>query len=270
MDLNQDLPHSARMYDYFLGGKDNYESDRNHAQQVEKVFPSVRLAARHNRGFMHRAIRHLAHARVRQFLDIGTGIPTEPNLHQIAQQIQPDARILYVDNDPIVLVHARALMTSSTEGCTAYLHADITRPEQILTAPALRDTLWPPSEPVAISLIALLHFVPDEGNPYDIVATLLDAVPSGSYLVISHATPDFDPDTFNKIQNIYRAADIPCQFRSHDEITGFFTGLDILEPGLVPLPRWRPDLIAVDDPDDNTFTALDAKVGCYAAVARKP
>lgn len=270
MDLRTGFPHSARMYDYFLGGKDNYEVDRDQAAQVERVFPSVRLAARHNRGFMHRATKYLAHAGVRRFLDIGTGIPTEPNLHQIAQQIHPDARILYVDNDPIVLAHARALMTSTPEGTTAYLHADITEPDQILTASALRDTLWPPREPVAISLIALLHFVPDEFNPYDIVATLLDAVPSGSYLVISHATPDFDPDTFTKIQDIYRSGEIPCQFRNRDEITGFFTGLDLVDPGVVPLPRWRPDLIAVDDPDDDTLTTLDAKVGCYAAIARKP
>ncbi|WP_280275139.1 SAM-dependent methyltransferase [Nocardia wallacei] len=269
MDLRMGYPHSARMYDYFLGGKDNYEADREHAEQVEKVFLSVRLAAHHNRGFMHRAIRHLAQEGIRQFLDIGTGIPTEPNLHQVAQQIKPEARIVYVDNDPIVLAHARALMTSTPEGWTAYLHADVTQPEQILTAPEVRNTLRP-SEPVAVSLIALLHFIPDECKPHDILATLLDAVPSGSYLVISHATPDFDPDTFTKIQDIYRDGEIPCQFRSHEEVTGFFTGLDLVDPGVVPLPRWRPDLFAVDDPDNDTLTTLDAKVGAYAAVARKP
>ncbi|WP_280317801.1 SAM-dependent methyltransferase [Nocardia wallacei] len=269
MDLRTGYPHSARIYDYFLGGKDNYEADREQAEQVEKVFPSAGLAARHNRGFMHRATRYLAREGIRQFLDIGTGIPTEPNLHQIAQQIEPEARIVYVDNDPIVLAHARALMTSSREGWTTYLHADVTQPEQILTAPEVRNTLRP-SEPVAISLIALLHFVPDECKPHDIVTTLLDAVPPGSYLVISHATPDFDRERFDKIQDIYRGGGIPCQFRSHDEIARFFTGLDLMEPGVVPLPRWRPDLFAVDDPDNDTLATLDAKVSCYAAIGRKP
>lgn len=267
MDLNLHLPHPARMYDYFLGGKDNYEPDRHQAEQVEKVFPSVRQAARINRAFMHRATKYLAHEGIRQFLDIGTGIPTAPNLHQIAQEVDPQARVVYVDNDPIVLAHARALMTSTPEGCTTYLHADLTGPEQILSAPEVRHTLRL-DQPVAVSLNAVLHFVPDDRHPYNVVTALLDAVPSGSYFVISHATTDFDPETFDKIQNIYRDGEIPCQFRTREEISGFFAGLEISEPGLVPPHRWRPDPVDLGD-GDGGLARLDAQVGLYAAVAKK-
>ncbi|WP_280331011.1 SAM-dependent methyltransferase [Nocardia wallacei] len=269
MDIDVARPHPARLYDFYLGGKDNYEADRIYAEQVQQVFPSVGMAARVNRAFMHRATRYLAHEGVRQFLDIGTGIPTEPNLHQVAQEVEPQARVVYVDNDPIVFAHARALMTSAPEGRTTYVHADATEPEQILAAPELRNALRL-DEPVAVSLIALLHFIPDEQRPYDIVATLLDAVAPGSYLVISHATPDFDPETFDEIQRIYRGGGMPCQFRTRGEIAGFFAGLAVADPGVVPPHRWWPEVHVVGDTDGESLSGLDARVGFYAAVAQKP
>ncbi len=262
-------PHPARLYDFYLGGKDNYEADRMYAEQVQKVFPSVSKAAQVNRAFMHRATRYIAREGIRQFLDIGTGIPTEPNLHQIAQEIEPRARVVYVDNDPIVLAHARALMSSTPEGRTTYVHADLTRPEQILTAPELTNTLRL-DEPVAVSLVAVLHFVPDDQHPDDIVKILLEAVPSGSYLVMSHATPDFDPETFDEIQRIYRGGGMPCQFRTRAEVAGFFAGLAVADPGVVPPHRWRPDVYPVGATDSESLVGLDARVGFYAAVAQKP
>ena len=220
MDFDPSRPHPARLYDYYLDGKDNFEADRVSAAKVAKVFPSVGQAAQINRQFMHRATRFLAEAGIEQFLDIGTGIPTSPNLHQVAQRVEPSARVVYVDNDPIVLTHARALMDSTPEGRTAYVHADVTDPERILTDPELSGALRL-DQPVGISLVALLHFVHDDRRPVDIVEVLLDAVPSGSYLVISHATTDFDRETFDEIQRIYREGGMACQFRSRGEIAAF-------------------------------------------------
>jgi SAM-dependent methyltransferase len=256
-------PTAARIYDYFLGGRDNYEVDRQAAAQVEAVFPSVGLMARTNRDFMHRATRWLAReAGIRQFLDIGVGIPTEPNLHQIAQEIAPDARVVYVDNDPVVLAHARALMGGTEQGRTAYIEADVTIPAMILDAPELRETL-DLSRPVALSMIALFHFIPDDRAPYRIVSTLLDALAPGSYLVMSHATADFDPQAVSKAVRIYRAGDVTPQVRSRNEFEKFFRGLELVEPGVIPPHRWRPDN------DIEPSPSMDASVSVYAAVARK-
>lgn len=263
MDVDTHKPHTARMYDWYLGGKDNYEVDREHAARVETVFPSVGLAARVNRAFMHRATRWLAGQGIRQFLDIGTGIPTEPNLHQVAQAEVPESRVVYVDNDPTVLAHARALLTSSPQGRTAYVDADVTTPRAILDAPQLRETL-DLTTPVAVSLIALMHFIPDDKQPHDILATLMDAVPSGSYLVLTSATTDFDPDTFVKIQQIYAEGGIAAQFRTRDEFAGLFTGLELVDPNVEVPHRWRPEPSTMEGDD------LDARVSFYAAVARKP
>jgi hypothetical protein len=228
------------MYDYFLGGKDNYEADRAAAEKARSVFPGASVAAQLNRAFMHRATHHLAaEVGIRQFLDIGTGIPTEPNLHQVVQAVAPESRVVYVDNDPIVLAHAQALMTSTPEGRTAYIHADATKPDTILDAPELRKTL-DLSEPVALSIIALLHFVPDEYDAHGIVQRLLSALPSGSALVISHSTEELNSEEMRKVMESYRRSGIPAQARSKEEVRRFFTGLDLLPPGIQPSHRWRP------------------------------
>jgi hypothetical protein len=256
-------PHPARMYDYYLGGKDHYEVDEKAAAHVIDVYPAIKICARTNREFMHRATRWLAgEAGIRQFLDIGTGIPTEPNLHQVAQSVAPDARIVYADNDPIVLAHAQALLRSTPEGRTAYIEADVREPERILTAPELHQTL-DLSRPVALSLNALLHFIPDEDHPYDLVQQLVNALPSGSYLVLTHCTPDFDPQTWEKVIRIYHEGGIPAKVRSLTEVTRFFDGLKLVEPGVEVPHRWRPD------PDQPPAEVTDAEVSFYAGVAQK-
>ncbi|HLS79360.1 MAG TPA: SAM-dependent methyltransferase [Nocardia sp.] len=261
VDLRQNEPHSARIYDYFLGGKDWYEADRAAAEQIEQSIPNVRLLARTNREFMHRAIRFLAERGIRQFLDIGTGIPTEPNLHQVAQEIAPDARVVYADNDPIVLAHARALLVGTPEGRTEYLHADITEPRSILDAPQLRDTL-DFSQPVALSVIALAHFVTGE-RIYDIIATLLEPLAPGSHLVMTHFSADADPEGVARTVNAYQQGGIPIEPRDKDSIARFFSDLELVEPGIVPIHRWRPT--GVEPPK-----SYDRKLPGYAAVARKP
>jgi S-adenosyl methyltransferase len=262
VDLKTDQPHSARMYDYYLGGKDNFPADREAAKQALAVFPNARVVSQQNRAFMIRATRHLAReAGVRQFLDIGTGIPTSPNLHEVAQGIDPRARIVYADNDPIVLAHARALLTSKPEGRTAYLDADLRDVHRILNAPELRATL-DLSQPVALSLIAILHFFPDSDDPYGIIRRLLDALAPGSYLVAAHGTADVNADT-PRLTDAYRQRGIHLQSRTRTEFERFFDGLDLVEPGVRIVHRWRPDDAV---PGDLT----DAEVSNYGAVGRKP
>ncbi|GAA5069323.1 SAM-dependent methyltransferase [Nocardia callitridis] len=259
LDLAQDRPHSARMYDYYLGGKDNYPADVAAAQQVLRAWPSAQLAAKSNRCFMQRVTRNLAEAGIEQFLDIGTGIPTEPNLHQIAQRVRPNAHVVYVDNDPIVLAHARALLVGAAEGRTTYLHADATKPSSILSAPELRKTV-DLSRPVALSIIALLHFI--EEGAHELVATLVDALAPGSYLAICQVTGDYDQSVIDQVRAIYRGSGITAQDRGFAEFARFFDGLALQEPGIVPPHRWRVDGITPPE-------SYDARVSSYAAVARK-
>jgi hypothetical protein len=261
IDISQ--PHPARMYDFYLQGKDYYEVDKAAAARVQTVYPSIMITARVNRQFMHRATRWLAaEAGIRQFLDIGTGIPTRPNLHQVAQEAAPESHVVYADYDPVVLRHAEALMRSTPEGRTAYIQADVRDPETILSADRLHETL-DLTRPVALSLNALLHFVPDENHPYDIVQRLVGAIPSGSYLALSHVTADFAPELWEKVAEVYRRGGIPSQVRSRDEVLKFFDGLELVEPGLTVPHRWRPDGQSVEG-------ATDEAVSIYAAVARKP
>ena len=192
-EIDTSKPHPARMYDYFIGGKNHFAADRETAAKVLQNSPSTRTAARENRAFLGRAVRYLAaEAGIRQFLDIGTGLPTTSNVHEVAQAVAPSSRVVYTDNDPMVLAHARALLTSAPEGRTAYIHADLRDPAAILSDPATRDVL-DFSQPIALMLVAVLHFIPDEDNPAAILATLLDALPSGSYLVASHSTAEHAP-----------------------------------------------------------------------------
>ncbi|MEU0582590.1 SAM-dependent methyltransferase [Streptomyces sp. NPDC006132] len=260
-------PHSARMYDYYLGGKDNYPVDAEAAEQVISLFPAAREMARTNRLFMHRASRLLAERGVRQFLDIGTGIPTEPNLHQIVQAVAPQARVVYADNDPIVLRHAQALLHSAPEGKTAYVHGDVREPGEIIAA--ARETL-DFTRPIALSLVALLHLIGDEDQPRRIVRELLETLPSGSYLTLSHATGDFDPETWERVVEVYRKGGTAAQVRSRAEFTEFFTGLELVEPGVVLAARWHPELGERREGGGDGQDGQDEEMPLYVAVGRKP
>ncbi|WP_169816295.1 SAM-dependent methyltransferase [Nocardia miyunensis] len=267
VDLQQDQPHSARIYDYFLGGQDNYAADRAAAEKIEQAIPSVRAVARGNRQFMVRAVRHLAaDLGVRQFLDIGTGIPTVPNLHQAAQESTPDARVVYVDNDPLVLAHARALLVGRPEGKTRYVESDVTEPERILAAPDVQQTLNF-DEPIALSLIALCHFVPGE-RIYEIVDTLLAPLASGSYLVMTHLTTDFDPRMVEGTVQAYRGSGIAMEARDYAGVHRFFEDLDVLDPGIVAIDRWFPGGVEPEVPRLVSGAPEPAAAG-YAAVGRK-
>ncbi|UWZ40264.1 SAM-dependent methyltransferase [Dactylosporangium roseum] len=262
VDLQTDRPHPARVYDFLLGGKDNFPADRTAAEAGLKANPSSRIPPRENRNFLRRVVEHLAAEQgVRQFLDIGTGIPTSPNVHEVAQDIAPESRIVYVDNDPIVLAHARALLTSKPEGRTEYIDADLRDVDRILTAPQLRQVI-DFDQPVALMLIAIMHFVGDADRPYEVVSRLVDALPSGSFLALSHLTGDFDQAAWDRVAAIYAKQGVTMQVRSHEEIARFFTGLELVEPGLPVVTKWRPDA-AVD------ANATDTQVAVYGGVAKK-
>jgi hypothetical protein len=253
------VAHQARMYDYVLGGKDNYAADRAAVEAGLQVWPDMAFAMQANRAFLGRVVRYLAEeAGIRQFLDIGTGIPTSGNTHQVAQAIAPESRVVYVDYDPIVLAHARALLISSEAGATAYIDADARNTGAILSqARELLDF----SQPVAVTLLALLHVIPDADDPYAIVGTLLDAVPSGSCLALSHAGTDlFDPDTNDSFQGVMnQMMQQRYSPRSREQVTRFFAGTDLVEPGLTAVEAWRPE------PD--TDTAGTSSI--YGGVGRK-
>ncbi|WP_129305476.1 SAM-dependent methyltransferase [Streptomyces sp. L2] len=266
-DIDTSRPHSARMYDYYLGGKDHFEVDKQAAENVAAVYPGIFVCARENRSFMHRATRVLAREHgIRQWLDIGTGIPTEPNLHQVAQSVVPDAQVVYADNDPLVLKYAERLMRSTAQGRTTYIEADAKNPDSLLDAPVLTEVLNL-DEPVALSLNALMHFITDPQDPYGIVSRLLDALPSGSALALSHCTPDFDPSTWQKVTDIYVNAGTPVQFRARADVARFFDGLELLDPGITVGHRWRPDPAS---DADATEPPTDAQVSLWTGVGIKP
>ncbi|MGW5668298.1 SAM-dependent methyltransferase [Micromonospora sp. NPDC003776] len=262
--IDPSVPHPARRYDYWLGGKDNFAADRRSGDAVAAAYPAIRTTVIENRRFMHRATRYLAGtAGIRQFLDIGTGIPTSPNMHEVAQGVDPASRVAYVDNDPIVLAHARALLSSSPQGATAYVDADLREPEKILAHPDVRATI-DFDQPVGLMLVAILHFLTDADDPYGITRRLVEALPSGSYLVISHATTDLVPrDIAATAAPVTTTSMIDMAFRSRDEFRAFFDGLEFVEPGISPVTEWRPD----DAPEQRRSVA---QASMYAAVARKP
>ncbi|GAA3169844.1 SAM-dependent methyltransferase [Nonomuraea salmonea] len=241
--INPHIPHPARIYDYLLGGKDNFASDREAAEALIKLSPGTREGVRAHRAFVGRAVRYLAaEAGVTQFLDIGTGLPTQDPTHVIAQRAVPEARVAYVDNDPIVSVHGRALLTGDPAGATEMIEADLREPEKILNDPAVRDLL-DFTRPMAVILAGILHFVTDEENPFGVVEQLKAAVPSGSHLLLSHITMDFaDHLSREEFTKPYDKSSAPMVPRSHDETMRFFDGWNLLEPGLVEVVTWRPDL----------------------------
>jgi hypothetical protein len=261
--IDTSVAHPARRYNYWLGGKDNFAADRESGDQLEAMFPKVRLGALANRALLRRATRFLAaEAGVRQFLDIGTGLPTADNTHEVAQGVEPASRVVYVDNDPLVMVHARALLTSTPQGRTAYLEADLTEPESILEHPALRGTL-DLSQPVGLMLIAVLHFVHGRGAARPIVSRLVEALPAGSYVVATHATDDFGtPEQQALYQRILEEGKSDVWTRGRDEFAAVFDGLELVEPGVVPASEWRPE------PGATIPERSDINV--WTAVARKP
>jgi hypothetical protein len=258
--IDTSKPHPARMYDAYLGCHDNYAADQEAVRQILRAFPEVRTIARANRAFMQRAVRFLAgEAGIRQFIDIGTGIPSAGNVHEVAGQVAPGTRVAYVDNDPIVHVHANALLTGS--GTTGIVLADLRDPDGILGSPKLRE-LIDFTQPVALLLVAILHFLAEAEAPGRIVAVLRDALPPGSYLVLSHGTADFHPPgVAGQAAAGYENATAPLVLRSFEQVSAFFDGFDLVEPGLVQAPLWHPDG-RPPRPKDL------AKIGIYAGVGQ--
>jgi ubiquinone/menaquinone biosynthesis C-methylase UbiE len=255
--IDTSRPHSARFWNYFVGGKDNYEVDRQTGDHIKQIFPGLVDVARTSRLFLGRAVRHLAGEQgIRQFLDIGTGLPTADNTHEVAQRVAPDSRIVYVDNDPMVLAHARALLTSTPEGRTAYLDANLYAPDDILKA---AESTLDFSEPVALMILNTLGHVADYAEARDLVSRLMAGLPSGSYLVISDSTST--SDGMIAASNAYnQSGAIPYYVRSVAEIAGFFDGLELASPGVVQVTEWRPSDAEGEAPS----------VDAYCGVGRKP
>jgi hypothetical protein len=259
-EIDSSVAHSARVWNYWLGGKDNYPIDRVVAQELAETFPGIRDVARQVRQFLFRAIRYLvAEAGVRQFLDIGTGLPTANNTHEIAQSMVPQARVVYVDNDPLVLVHARALLTSCPEGVTDYVDADIHDTDRILREAARTLDF---TQPIGLMMLAMLGHVPDSDQPHEIVSRLLGGLPSGSYLALSD---DSDTDAANndatRIYNQNPNLASGYHLRSPEQIARFFDGLELVEPGVVSTSRWRPE---------SSRWGAAVEISHYAGVGRKP
>jgi SAM-dependent methyltransferase len=259
--FDPETPSTARMYDYYLGGKDNFPADREAAEEVMAMMPpgAIKTAARQNRMFLGRAVRYLAGQGVRQFLDIGTGLPTMGNVHEVAQQVAPDCSIVYVDHDPVVLAHGRDMLKGVPR--TAIIGHDLRQPEEILADRELRDVL-DLSKPVVVLLIAVLHFIRDSEDPQGILSRLMGALAPGSYLVISHATADSFRELDEAIQ-VYQGASSSMHNRTRAQVEALFGGLDLIEPGVVWLPQWHPD-------PDTGLADDPGKSLCWCGAARKP
>jgi S-adenosyl methyltransferase len=262
-EIDTSKPHPARMYDYYIGGKNHFAADRAVADKALAAWPAGRIGLRENRKFLGRVVKYLAaEAGIRQFLDIGSGLPATNNVHEVAQHIAPSSRVAYIDNDPMVLTHAQALLTSSPEGRTAYLRADLRSPERMTSCPLLREVL-DFSRPIALMLIAVLHFLRDEDKPDEVIGTLLDALPPGSYLAASHMTMEHDPVAVGGGQQAYLDAGLTMNARDSDQFARMvFSGLEMVPPGVVLVSEWRPDSRAP--------RPTPAEVSCYGGVARKP
>jgi S-adenosyl methyltransferase len=261
-EIDTSKPHPARMYDYYIGGKNHFTADRVVADKALASWPAGRIGLRENRKFLGRVVKYLAaEAGIRQFLDIGSGLPATNNVHEVAQRAAPSSRVAYIDNDPMVIAHAQALLTSSPEGRTAYLQADLRSPERIVSSPLLREVL-DFSQPIALMLIAVLHFLRDEEKPDEIIGTLLDALPPGSYIAASHMSMEHDPVSMRGGEQAYLDAGITMHARDSDQFARMvFSGLEMVPPGVVLVSEWRPDSRAP--------RPTPAEVGCYGGIARK-
>jgi SAM-dependent methyltransferase len=261
--LDTSVAHPARRYNYWLGGKDHFAADRESGDLLAAKFPTARIAALENRAFLRRTVRYLAEAGIRQFLDIGTGLPVPDNTHEIAQRIAPDSRVLYVDNDPIVMTHARALTIGTPQGRTGYLEADLRDPGTILDHPERRAVL-DLDRPVALLLVAVLHFLHDDDQAEAVVRRLLGALPSGSYLVVSNLTMDYAPPRQVALhEELLASGRTDARARSAAQLGRFFAGLELIEPGIVAVSDWHPDRPADRRPSP-------ADVAINGAVGRVP
>ena len=258
--VDASVPNVARIYDYLLGGKDNYSADRDAAVELVRLIPDALRAAHHNRRFLQRAVRFLtADAGVRQFIDIGTGLPTQGNVHEVAQSINPDARVLYVDYDPVVISHAQALLVKNP--LVVAINRDLRDPVQIITHPALQ-ALIDLNKPVAILLVAVLHFIRDVDDPHEIVEELKAAMPSGSYLVVSHVTADEVPaQVYSKVRELYDRTTALATARTREEIERFFDGMEMIAPGVTDVSVWQAESTLLGEPSRTLF---------YGGMGRKP
>jgi hypothetical protein len=255
------VAHSARVYDYILGGRTNYAADREAGDAMCREWAALPVHMRANRRFMERASHYLAaEAGIRQFLDIGSGLPTSPNLHQVVQEVAADSRIVYIDNDPIVLAHARNLLTSTSQGRTAYVDADMHNPNRILTTAQFQGLL-DLQEPVGLLIIGILHFILDTDDAHGLVQRLLDPLPTGSYLAMTIGTADFAPQEVARVAAEYKRQGMPMQLRTHEEALTFFDGLNLVAPGLTQVHHWRPN--------PGQEAVEDRAIAMYGAVARK-
>ncbi|GAA0995272.1 SAM-dependent methyltransferase [Acrocarpospora macrocephala] len=260
--IDASTPNAARMYNYYLGGKDNFAVDRAAAEQVLKVAPEARELARQNRAFLRRALQHvMAETGIRQFIDIGTGLPSEGNVHEIVHARDPDASIVYVDNDPVVLAHARAILSRTSS--TATIRGDLRRPIDILNNPELRD-LIDFSQPVAILLVAVLHFLTDDDKPGEVIARLRDSLAPGSHLILSHVTADERAYAAQQGAAVYRKASASITLRHRQQIMELFDGFELIPPGLVRLHDWRPD----EDSAFATYRGRELPTWFYCGVGR--
>jgi hypothetical protein len=261
-EIDTEVPNSARIWNYWLGGKDNFPVDRDAGDDYRAIYPEIVDVARASRRFLTRAVRYLAgQAQVRQFLDIGTGLPTADNTHEVAQRVAPDAKVVYVDNDPVVLAHARALLTTTTrQGDTAYIDADLRDPDTILGAAARTLDF---TQPVGLMLLGILGHIEDDEEARSIVKRLMDALPPGSYLTICDGTNDISEAGVEAQRRYNESGAVPYRLRSATQVTAFFEGLEVVEPGVVSCPRWRPD------PNDRS-RGLPAEMDQFAGVGRKP
>jgi O-methyltransferase involved in polyketide biosynthesis len=259
--LDVNVPHTARVWNYWLGGKDNYAADRELGDQIQQLIPDIVASARADRAFLGRAVTHLvAEAGIRQLLDLGTGLPTAANTHEVAQSIAPECRVVYVDNDPLVLVHAKALLVGTTEGATDYIEGDVRDPDAVLAGAAATLDF---TRPVAIMMLGILNFIVDDDEARAVVNRLLDAVPSGSYLAIAHPTGEVNGEAAQQAVDMSNQAGVaPMCLRDRHQLAAFFEGLELLEPGVVSCSRWRPAVSDIGGPPPEVYQ--------FCAVGRKP